>query len=218
MSTPVANITPLKVINLGLPKSGTTTLGEALGCAGLRVADWRVRPGQTNNPAILRAFVGKLMYDGYFENGDPLSLMPEFDAFSEIDIVRNGLCLWPQTDWGLISAIRENHPGARFILTHRDSAMLSDSMLRWSNLGKRRLPENAVPGLPQGFGGSDAQRIRWITGHYKFVRRVFQDASDFLEYDVADADAPEKIGEFLGLKLPWWGKANANPNQKAAAI
>lgn len=86
---------PLKIINLGLPKSGTTTLGKALKQAGLKVADWRIRQGQTENPMILRAFVGKLMYQSYFESGDHLGLMPEFDAYTEIDIVRNGLNLWP---------------------------------------------------------------------------------------------------------------------------
>jgi len=200
----------LKVVNLGLPKSGTTTLGEALKQAGLRVADWKIRPGQPGP----RGFVGKLMYQGYFETGDPLALMPDFDAYTEIDIVRNGLNLWPQTDWGLISAIREHHPGARFLLTVRDPAKLSDSMQRWSNLGSFRLPNSAVPGLPEGYGGTDAERIRWIEGHFKFCRQVFAGADDFLEYGVTDPAAPKRIGAFLGIELPWWGIANANPRHE----
>ena len=200
----------LKVVNLGLPKSGTTTLGEALKQAGLRVADWKIRPGQPGP----RGFVGKLMYQGYFETGDPLALMPDFDAYTEIDIVRNGLNLWPQTDWGLISAIREHHPGARFLLTVRDPAKLSDSMQRWSNLGSFRLPNSAVPGLPEGYGGTDAERIRWIEGHFKFCRQVFAGADDFLEYEVTDPAAPKRIGAFLGIELPWWGIANANPRHE----
>jgi hypothetical protein len=206
---------PLKVINLGLPKSGTTTLGQALAEAGLRVADWRIRSGQTENSKIVRAFVGKLMYDGYFSTGDPLSLMPEFDAFSEIDIVRDGLCLWPQTDWGLIEAICRHNPGARFILTYRDPVSLSDSMERWSNLGRRRLPQNSVPGLPKGFGGTDPERVRWIEGHYSFCRKVFSGSDNFLEYDIVDPDAAQKIGDFLKIKLPWWGRANENTRNTA---
>ena len=206
----------LRVVNLGLPKSGTTTLGEALKQAGLRVADWRIRAGQSEGDRTKRAFVGKLLYQGYFDSGDPLSLMDEFDAFTEIDIVRQGLNLWPQTDWGLISAIRAHHPGAKFILTHRDPAKLSDSMARWSNLGKTRLPLNAIPGLPEGYGATDAQRIRWIEGHTAFCRQVFAGAADFLEYDIEDADAPARISAFLGIDLPWWGVANANTRHKAA--
>lgn len=200
----------LKIINLGLPKSGTTTLGEALKHAGFRVADWRIRSGQTENRAIIRAFVGKLMYDGYYATGDPLALMPEFDAFTETSIVRKGLSLWPQTDWGLLHAIRQHHPGARFILTHREAQSLSDSMERWSDLGRLRLPASPVPGMPQGYGNTQDERVRWIEGHYAFCRQVFAGANDFLEYDITDPEAPQKVGAFLGMDLPWWGVANEN--------
>lgn len=205
----------LKIINLGLPKSGTTTLGEALKHAGLNVADWRIRKGQTPNDALARRFVGKLMYDGYFDSGDPLALMPGFQAFTEIDIVRNGLNLWPQTDWGLLQAIKDHHPDAKFILTHRNSVALSDSMGRWSNLGSFRLPNNAIPGLPEGFGSTDKDRIRWIEGHYAFCRKVFAGDPNFLEYDIADTGAKDKIAGFLGLDLPWWGKANENTRRRS---
>lgn len=214
---PMAEHSPLKVVNLGLPKSGTTTLGEALKAAGLRVADWRIRAGQSDENRLARAFVGKLMYNAYFRCGDPLADMPEFDAYTEIDVIRNGLNLWPQCDFGVIDAIRRLHPGAKFILTYRDPAKLSDSMGRWSNMGRTRLPANAIPGLPEGFGGNDGERIRWIEGHYAFCRRMFAGDDTFLEYDVEDDTAPEKVSAHLGLKLPWWGVANANTRNESEA-
>ncbi|WP_424941927.1 sulfotransferase [Aliiroseovarius crassostreae] len=212
MNTP-AKRAPLKVINLGLPKSGTTTLGQALKHAGLKVADWRIRRGQSKDDVLARAFVGRQMYKAYFETGDPLSTMSEFDAFTEIDVVREGLNLWPQCDWGLLAAIRAHHPGAKFILTHRDPVKLSNSMGRWSNLGSARLPRNAIPGLPKGFGKTDAERIRWIEGHFAFCRQVFAGADDFIEYDIEDDSARDRLSEFLGLDLPWWGVANVNQNR-----
>lgn len=208
-------MTRLRVINLGLPKSGTTSLGEALKHAGLKVADWRIRAGQSQGDKLKRAFVGRLMYRGYFENGDPLSLMDEFDAFTEIDIVRDGLNLWPQTDWGLLAAIRAHHPGAKFVLTYRDPAKTSNSMARWSNLGRTRLPNAAIPGLPEGWGKTDSERIRWIEGHSAFCRQVFGNSTDFLEYDIEDTDAQAKVSEFLNIEIPWWGVANANEKKPA---
>ena len=203
----------LKVINLGLPKSGTTTFGKALSEAGLRVADWRIRRGDANATAF--GFVGNLMYHGYFAQGDPLALMANYDAFAEIDIVRHGLNLWPQTDWGLLSAIQENYPGAKFVLTHRDPAKISDSMLRWSNMGRTRLPENEIPGLPRAFDETDQQRIRWIEGHHKFCRQVFKNNADFHVCHVEDPDAQDLLADFLGIALPWWGIANANTRREA---
>ena len=103
----------LKVINLGLPKSGTTTLGHALKEAGFKVADFRIRRWQVKDPARQRSFVANLIYLGYFETGDPLSLMPEFDAFSEISQLTKGKSIWPQMDWGVIMAIKKHHPNAK---------------------------------------------------------------------------------------------------------
>ncbi len=205
----------IKVINLGLPKSGTTTLGRALAAAGLRVADWRIRRGDPNATAI--GFVGRLMYHAYFEKGDPLALMPNYDAFAEISIIRKGFNLWPQTDWGLIEAIRRHHPQARFVLTMRAPERISDSMRRWSDLGRRRLPGHDVPGLPRPWGGSDSERIRWIEAHAAFCRRVFAGSADFLELDVESGSARERLSSFLGRELPWWGVANANTRRQAAA-
>lgn len=199
----------LKVINLGFPKSGTTTLGEALKQAGMRVADWKIRPGQSKT---MRGFVGRLMYTGYYKTGDPLHYLHDFDAFTEIEVVREGKNLWPQTDWALLAAIRAHHPGAKFILSWRDPAKHADSMRRWSNLGRTRLPANAVPGLPEGFGAEPGELERWIEGHIAFCRQVFRGSKDFLDYDIADPQAKDRIADFLGLDLPWWGKANTNQN------
>lgn len=204
----------LRVINLGLPKSGTTTLGEALKRAGMHVADWKIRPGQSEH---MRGFVGKLMYHGYYSTGDPLHYLFEFNAFTEIEVVREGKNLWPQTDWALLAAIRSHYPGAKFILSHRDPVKHADSMRRWSNLGRTRLPGNAIPGLPEGFGAEPGELERWIEGHTAFCRQVFTGAKDFLEYDIADPEAQTRIETFLGIELPWWGRANVNENHPEGA-
>lgn len=199
-----------KIINLGLPKSGTTTLGQALQKAGYAVADWRIRKGQSKDPNLTDQFVGKLMYDGYFSNGNPLSLMDEFDVFSEIEVVREGLNLWPQCDFALLAAISSHYPDAKFLLSYRDPERLVDSMARWSNLGTRRIPQACIPGLPAGYGFDPRDQIRWINGHYGFCRTLFDNDPNFLEYDIDDEDAPQKISAFLGVEIPWWGKANVN--------
>ena len=199
---------PLKVINLGLPKSGTTTLGKALNEAGFAVADWRIRRGDPHASAF--GFVGNLMYHSYFKSGDPLALMPNYTGFAEISVVRKGFNLWPQTDWGLIAAIRAHHPGARFVLTTRPAEKIADSMLRWSNLGRTRLPDNEVPGLPRPYGRTDPERIRWIEGHHAFCRQVFRGGDDFLELPLEDERCSERLADFLSVPIPWWGVANEN--------
>jgi hypothetical protein len=204
----------LRVINLGLPKSGTTTLGHALKLSGLRTADYRIRPHQTRDETLRRQFVGHLMYRGYFHTGDPLVHMDDFDCFTEINVLRGDLSLWPQMDWGLIDAIRSHHPGARFVASWRDPRAMSDSMLRWSNLGTERLPRGQIPGLPAGFGETTDERIRWIEAHYAHLDRLFEGDDAYLRFDIADPHAADLISGHLGLALKWWGRRNANKPRK----
>ena len=193
----------LQVVNLGLPKSGTTTLARALRLAGYRVADHRIRGRNLPDGALKGAYVADLLYRGYFDAGDPGVLLAGITAISEMNMLRGTRSIWPQTDFALLQAIRAHHPGVRFLASRRDAASMSRSMLAWSNLGSERLPGAAIPGLPPGFGGTGKERETWIEGHYANLRQLFQGADDFLEYDVADPQAPEQIGAFLDRRLPW---------------
>ncbi|APZ54495.1 sulfotransferase family protein [Salipiger abyssi] len=205
----------VRIINLGLPKTGTTTLGVALQRAGLSVADFKLRRGSCPDKAIAGSYVARQLYDGYFGSGDPLEHLGALDALSEISVLNPKLCLWPQTDFGLIEAIRSRYPELRFVASWRDPDETAHSILRWSDLGTRRLPEGNIPGLPAGYGETRLQRAQWVAQHYAFLRRIFAGDPRFLEYDTADPEAPNKLSDFLGLELPWWGKANENRSLKA---
>lgn len=205
----------LRVINLGLPKSGTTTLARALRRAVFHTADYRIRAKQTSNPALHDRFVGELIYDGYFETGDPLHYMPDFRGFSEISVLRDGLSLWPQTDFGVIDAIRHHYPNTKFVASWRPAADIAGSMLRWSNLASERLPQNAIPGLPEGYGATDAARIQWINAHYAFLDRIFAGTGCYLKLDMGAANAKATLAKFLGRKVPWWGQINRSPRPKS---
>ena len=205
----------LRVVNLGLPKSGTTTLARALRHAGFRTADHRIRPRQTTDATLHHAFVGELLYRGYFQCGDPGAFLQEFDAVSEISCLGDGKSLWPQTDFGVIDALRRYHPGVKFVATWRAPFELSQSMLAWSDLGTGRLPAEAIPGLPPGFGDTTKERETWITAHYRHLRHIFRGDPSFLELDIAAPDAADRLSAHLGVDLPWWGHANRNPDRVA---
>lgn len=204
----------MRAINLGLPKSGTTSFAEAMARAGLNVADHRIRRGQAADPAMTRNFVGLVLYRGYYGSGDPLELLHEFDAVAEASFLHQGRSAWPQMDHALIAAIRERHPHVKFTATRRDPARLANSMMRWTNMPKRLL-ENSLPGLPAGFGGTEGELARWIDGHYAHLDRIFAGDDAYLCFDVADPEAQPKLEAHLGFDLPWWGRANENTSRPA---
>lgn len=201
----------LQVVNLGLPKSGTTTLAKALRRAGLHVADHRIRKRQTQDATLHGAYVGALLYAGHYAGGDPAGRLGGFQALTELSQLSGGRSIWPQTDFALIENLRRHHPGVKFLASRRDAFEMSQSMLAWSDMGTARLPRAMVPGLPRGYGETSRERIQWIDGHYATLARWFRDDPDYLEYDVADPGAPTAIAAHIGRDLPWWGKANANP-------
>lgn len=196
------------IISLSLPKSGTTTLAVALRHAGLKVADWRIRRHETETVALHDQLIGPLMYEDYFRSGDPLARLGEFDAITEMNAVNKNLSVWPQMDSGILAAIQEHYPQVRFLLSRRDPERVANSIMNWNNLGKERLPRADVPGLPRPFGGEVSDLVRWVKGHYAFCETVFRDNPNFLAYELEAPDVRDRISDFLGLPLPWWGAAN----------
>ncbi|WP_293573132.1 sulfotransferase [Phaeobacter sp.] len=197
------------VINLGLPKSGTTTLATALSAGGFSVADHRLKERESrSDPDQERVFVGALLYQGLYESGDPMALMPEYDALAEISYIYGKHSVWPQFDFALLQALRHHHPEVKFIATRRDTAQHARSITFWSNLGTQRLPNSTVPGLPVGYGKTRDQQMRWIDGHYGALAQWFRNDPGYLEIDVADPDAQAAVSAFVGCDLPWWGKTN----------
>ncbi len=207
----------LEVINLGLPKSGTTTLAHALTRAGWQVADHKVRRIHSRTPGLGGTFIGKQLYDAYFRDGDPFAVLDEFyDALTEISVLKGPVSLWPQCDYAMIKAMRIARPGMLFVATWRKAARVSDSMRRWNNLGSDRLPGGTIPGLPAGYGAEDDERQRWIKGHYAMLRDLFGDDPRYLELNMAAPDAQQRLSAHIGLDLPWWGRSNRNPDIGAA--
>ena len=200
----------LKVINLGLPRSGTTTLARALKTSGLKTADHRIRRHQTEDPALRAAFVGDLVYRGCFETGDPASYLQGFSAISEMSCLRDGHSLWPQMDFAVITAFRTQHPELRFIATWRPPEDIARSMLRWSDLGSERLPAADVPGLPQGYGETEKERAQWIAGHYAHLDAIFAGDPAYLRLDITAPDAKAQLAAHVGQPITWWGRANAS--------
>ena len=207
----------LDVINLGLPKSGTTTLNEALTRAGYAVADHRLKPDADQGQPGERPFVGALMYEGLYKYGDPAALLKDYQALTEVSFIHGGQSVWPQCDHAMLLVLRKLYPRLAFVATRRDTEAMAQSIMRWNNLGKLRIPLSNVPGLPVGYGHEIDEQMIWIDGHYEALAHWFRNDPLYLELDVAAPDARLQLERFLGRPLPWWGQANANPDGAEAA-
>ena len=196
----------MRAIVVGFPKAGTTTLQTALTASGLRCAHWLhgIRP------------IGKLVYDGWFERDDPFAYLKDLDVLTQMDVCLPLLRLnhWPNLDIPLLLAIRQRYPSCVFILNARPPERIADSMGRWRSM-RWRLGSASIPGLPRGRGHRAEELARWAAAHYAAIRHVFASDPAFLDLDIAEPEAPGRLGAALGIDIRWWGIANANARRPA---
>lgn len=199
----------MKLFNLGLPKSGTTTMHKALEESGIKSAHWKFRKQTADGRPGTMGFVGRRMYADYLDGKDPLSSLQHYDAITQADVVKPPFSLWPQTDIALLKAVRARHPDCLFVLLTRDPKKIVSSMSRWKNM-QGRLHALGAPGLPPDAAASMERLEQWVVDHFANMRAVFGDDPRFLEFDISDEDAADRLSAALDIEIKWWGVANVN--------
>ena len=162
-----------KVFCIGLNKTATTTLHEALMILGFRSLHYKVTPG--DEPADNAVFRAQ-------EEGLPLlTYITGYDAYSDI--------------WPLIhnfDVLDEQYPGSRFVLTTRDLNAWLESRTRHQ---ERNHPE------AEREVDHDAWR-RGFERHHRRVNEHFADRSDLLVVDFTKDPSWANLCEFLDRPVP----------------
>jgi hypothetical protein len=170
-----------KVFGIGLSRTGTTSLTEALRILGYKAV---------HCPLSIVAFNGK---------GLKLStdIVRQFDAFTDSPVAR------------MYRELDQTFPGSKFVLTTRpiDKWMGSMRRMRPSFVLLTVLPK--VRQLARDFGGTASfadERVlaTAFVNHTRNVREYFGErlGRDLLVLDVGAPDAWEKLCGFLGHKAP----------------
>ena len=167
-----------KVFGIGLNKTGTTSLHEALTTLGYESLHW-------GGPALRR------LVEVSLAAGDPLlsRLDPRFSAFSDI--------LALSTNFDLLD---RQYPGSRFILTVRPVDDWVESRRRHVESNRRRQAAGDYRG---GFltVDEDAWRDEWDQ-HVGRVRAHFAGRDDLLEIDLGECGGWRPICALLGVAEP----------------
>lgn len=189
----------MKAFVVGFPKSGTMTLQTALTRSRIRSAHWHVPAG----------YVGQIIYENHFQRRPLLAGLEDFEAITQADVCipHEGRNFWPQLDLAILHKVRREYPACTFLLNLRDPHGIARSIAGWGNL-QERITRSDIPGLPAGFGASEAQLVDWIETHYAAVRSAFGGDERLVELDIAHPGAPAALGAALGVEIAWWGTAN----------
>ncbi len=191
----------MKLMVIGFPKSGTTSITAALEASGFRPVHWTDDKNR---------HVGALIYHATLHGLDPFAHLAGYDAVTQADacLPAKGVNYWPNLDFAILRAIRRSHPSCLFVLNYRRPEAICDSIMKWSHLHKRLIAAD-IPGLPPGAGTKREHLMAWIENHLDACRTFFANDDRFIEIDIESADAPDRLGRALGVRLNGW--ANYKP-------
>lgn len=167
----------MKIFGIGLNKTGTSSLHEALQRLGFRSLHWG---GPTVRAVVERAR----------DEGRPLlEDLAGYDAFSDI--------------WALSESFElldRQYPGSRFILTTR-------SLESWIDSRERHVQRNRIAKGEGRYGGDflqiepEAWRRLYIEHHAR-VRDYFRGRDDLLVMRITEGQGYDVLCPFLGLENP----------------
>jgi hypothetical protein len=189
----------LPILNLGMPKCGSTTLLDFFKCAGLKATH-----GQN----------GKCMKQAVLDGKPPIAgcrSTNSVDALCQLD-VSFGNCSFPQIS--LLDEIHQEHPHATFIMNFRPVDDWIDSARKWNYNMVDRWSDCILPGLIKKGKQLTNQEIRnWWCGHVKHVREFVKryPTHKLIELDLYDAEGSSKaMSSLFNANETCWGHFNAN--------
>jgi hypothetical protein len=166
----------MKVIGIGLGKTGTSTLADCLRYLGYTHRSWN-----------------KKIYDIY-ARGEMEKIWKVVDAHDSLDDHP-----WPE----LYRELDARYPGSKFILTVRkDPDTWARSLETHSRRRANRTRVWHIYGMPQGQFDAEKVKQRYLA-HNDDVRAYFKNRpQDLIEICWETGDGWEKLAPFLGKPIP----------------
>jgi hypothetical protein len=187
----------LPILNIGMPKCGSTTLGDFFKCAGLHSSH-----GQH----------GLCMQEAVLHGKPPIAgckSTKKADALTQLD--RNfGNCSFPQIS--LLDEIHQEHPHATFVMNFRPVDDWIHSARNWYGM-VNRWSHCRLPGLIKKGEKLTSQEIRnWLCGHVKHVREFVEQypTHKLIELDLYDTAGSSKVmSSLFNSNETCWMHSNA---------
>mmetsp|Transcript_11707 Transcript_11707/g.17890 ORF Transcript_11707/g.17890 Transcript_11707/m.17890 type:complete len:222 (+) Transcript_11707:2-667(+) len=188
----------LPVLNMGMPKEGSSTLQDFFKCAGFRAS---------------HSQCGNLMQKAAQNGENPLSACNTNwggELHMQLDISRPPTCYYPQIQ--LLDEIHRGSPNATFILLFRPVMDWIKSIDHWQDM-RKRFVKCDLPGLPEGVGGRMEDMVQWHCGHVQHVREfvAHHPSHALIELDLYDTERNQRVMSTLfNASSECWGHSNIN--------
>ena len=195
------------VINLGMPKMGSSSIHSYFDCGGYKSVHW-LCGGRYCGDCIQEAIQSGLPP---FSSQDPkCKINSTIGSYAQIDRGPENLV---QVNY--LTEIMSGVPRATFILTFRNMTKWYMSMSRWgrkdNNLRKRFEVAN-ITGLPKGVGRNVSEFSQFYCEYVKRVRKEvakYPGRHELIEIDIEDPSVGWQMEDLFGVNRTCWGISNA---------
>jgi hypothetical protein len=199
------------ILNLGMPKGGSTTLQAFFNCAG-----WNTGHNQEGGCMERSLRAGKPPIAG-------CRLTKGKQALLQLDVQIPPQCFFPQISF--LDEIHQEKPHATFVMNFRPVDDWIRSARAWNGGLANRWgrPDfiSKIPGLVKDQGREEIkgealtqQEIRnWLCGHVKHVREFVKQypTHKLIELDLYDTEGSSKVmASLFSANETCWGQSNAN--------
>jgi hypothetical protein len=199
------------ILNVGMPKCGSSTLATFFTCTGLKAT--HNQEGGCMQKALQQ---GKPPIAGCKESNGAQALL-------QLDQQNPPECWFPQISF--LDEIHQEQPHATFVMNFRPVDDWINSARSWANMANRWGRSDCIskiPGLVKDQGREEikgrkltSQEIRnWVCGHVKHVREFVKQypTHKLIELDLYDTEGSSKVmaSLFSANNETCWGQSNAN--------
>mmetsp|Transcript_24434 Transcript_24434/g.37383 ORF Transcript_24434/g.37383 Transcript_24434/m.37383 type:complete len:309 (-) Transcript_24434:275-1201(-) len=212
----------LPIINLGMPKMGSTSLQSYLECGGYESVHW-LCGGRYCGDCIEEAIQAGLPP---FSSQDPKCKINNIDAYTQIDRGPENLV---QVNY--LHEIMAGVPSATFVLTFRNMTKWYMSMSNWwtdskevpfnstkDNTMRGRFEVANITGLPVGVGRNVSEFSHFYCEYVKRVREEvakYPGRHELIEIDIEDPTVGRQMEEAFGVNRTCWGHSNTGNHNDA---
>ena len=203
------------VVNLGMPKMGSTSLHSYFKCGGHTSVHWLCGGGKTYcGDCIEKAIKSDLLPLPY-----STCKMKKMASYAQIDRGPENLV---QVNY--LNEIVSGIPNATFILTFRNMTNWFRSLTNWGtpeNNMRKRFERANITGLPEGVGKNVSQFSSFYCEYVKRVRKEvakYPGRHELIEIDIEDPTVGRQVEEAFGIKETCWGHKNTAKHNNTVSV
>ena len=194
-----------RVLNMGMPKSGSSSVSEIFTNSGFKTSHWGCGRG--------KGACGHCFERHLNTTDDIFRKCGNHNVFTQMDQMWKKGCIFPQIKY--LDKLYEDAPHATWLMPLRNVSAWLDSVNRWNDMRRRYRRCNFSPYLDfQGHGDekSDQKMMAMYCNHVQQIRQfvVEHPTLSLVEFRIENPNAGSFLAQYLPVDAAQWGKNNVN--------